>query len=142
MGRLFSYGERERPLYQSAEGDPDEEAQAICLVLLLVCVHARSQDTKPTGDQTKSEATASKELSKKPVSITGVVGTDGLTLVGDKDNKSYKVINPHFLKERAGQHVRVNARVSKDNAEIQVSSEMVVSDEPVAANKGDAAFRR
>jgi hypothetical protein len=111
-------------------------------VLLLVCVGARSQDAKPAGDQTKSEATACKELSKKPLSITGMVGTDGLTLVGDRDNKTYKVINPDFLKENAGQRVRVNARVSKDSTEIQVSSVMVVSDEPVAANKGDAAFRR
>jgi len=38
--------------------------------------------------------------------------------------------------------VRVNARVSKDNTEIQVSSVMVQTDEPMVANKGDAAFRR
>jgi len=110
--------------------------------VLLVCVAAPSQDAKQTGDQPKTESTGAKEMSKKPVSITGMVGSEGLTLVGDKDNKTYKVINPDFLKENAGQHVRVGARVSKDNTEILVSSVMVQNDEPMVANKGDAAFRR
>jgi len=109
--------------------------------VLLVGVAAPAQDAKP-GEQPKTEATGTKEMSKKPVSITGMVGSEGLTLVGDKDNKSYKVINPDFLKENAGQHVRVGARVSKDNTEILVSSVMVQNDGPMVANKGDAAFRR
>ena len=108
--------------------------------VLLVC-GAAAQDAKP-GEQTKTESAVVKEMSKKPISLTGMVGADGLTLVGDKDNKTYKVINPDFLKENAGQRVRVNARVSKDNTEIQVSSVMVQTDEPMVANKGDAAFRR
>jgi hypothetical protein len=109
--------------------------------VLLVCGAAAAQDGKP-GQQTKTESVVVKEMSKKPISLTGMVGADGLTLVGDKDNKTYRVINPDFLKENAGQRVRVNARVSKDNTEIQVSSLMVQNDEPVVANKGDAAFRR
>ena len=113
---------------------------AIATVLLL-CGPATPQDAKP-GEQAKTESTVVKEMSKKPISLTGIVSADGLTLVGDKDNKTYRVINPDFLKENAGQRVRVNARVSKDNTEIQVSSVMVENDEPVIANKGDAAFRR
>jgi ABC-type glycerol-3-phosphate transport system substrate-binding protein len=109
--------------------------------VLLVCGAAAPQDAKPS-EQTKTESAVVKEMSKKPITITGMVGTDGLTLVGEKDNKTYKVINPDFLKENAGQRVRVNARVSKDNTEIQVSSVMVQTDEPMVANKGDAAFRR
>jgi hypothetical protein len=108
--------------------------------VLLVCVAAPAQDAKKAGEQPKTES-ATVELSKKPVSITGMVSTDGLTLVGDKGNKTYKVINPDFLKENAGQRVRVSARISKDNAEILVSSVMV-QDEPMVANKGDAAFHR
>jgi hypothetical protein len=109
--------------------------------LLLVCSAATPQDAKP-GEQTKTEAPAAKEMSKKPISLTGMVGADGLTLVGDKDSKSYKVLNPDFLKENAGEHVRVSARVSKDNTEIQVSSVMALNDEPAVAKKDDAAFRR
>jgi hypothetical protein len=109
--------------------------------VLVVCGAAAAQDTKP-GQQTKTKSTVVKEMSKKPISLTGMVSADGLTLVGDKDNRTYKVINPDFLKENAGQHVRVGARVSKDNTQIQVSSVMVQNDEPMVANKGDAAFRR
>jgi len=109
--------------------------------VLLVCGAAAAQDAKP-GQQTKTESAGTKEMSKKPISLTGMVSTDGLTLVGDKDNKIYKVTNPDFLKENAGQRVRVSARVSKDNTEIQVSSVMVQNDEPMVANRGDAAFRR
>ena len=112
---------------------------AIATVLLL-CRPATPQDAKP-GEQTRTESTVVKEMSKKPISLTGVVSADGLTLVEDKGNKTYKVINPDFLKENAGQRVRVNARVSKDNTQIHVSSVMV-QDEPMVANKGDAAFRR
>lgn len=112
------------------------------VALLLACGTTTAQDAKKTGDQTKSEATGTKEMSKKPITMTGMVGADGLTLVGEKDNKTYKVINPDFLKENAGQRVRVSGRVSKDNTEIQVSSVMVQSEEPMVANKGDAAFRR
>jgi hypothetical protein len=108
--------------------------------MLLSCGPAAPQDAK-SGEQTKTESTVVKEMSKKPISLTGVVSADGLTLVEDKGNKTYKVINPDFLKENAGQRVRVNARVSKDNTQIQVSSVMV-QDEPMVANKGDAAFRR
>jgi hypothetical protein len=112
---------------------------AVATVLLL-CGPATPQDAKP-GEPNRSEASGTKEMSKKPVTITGMVGAGGLTLVEEKANRTYKVINPDFLKENAGQRVRVNARVSKDNTEIQVSSVMV-QEEPMVANKGDAAFRR
>jgi opacity protein-like surface antigen len=107
---------------------------------VLVCGAAAAQDAKP-GEQTKTAATGAKEMSKKAVTINGTVSVDGLTLVSDKDKKTYKVVNPEFTKENAGQHVRVSARVSKDNTEIQVSSVMV-QEEPLVANKGDSAFRR
>ena len=54
----------------------------------------------------------------------------------------YKVINPDFLKENSGDHVRVNARISKDLTEIQVTSVMVENAEPVVAKRDDSAFRR
>jgi hypothetical protein len=81
------------------------------------CCRRAPQDAK-SGEQTKTESTVVQKVSKKPISLTGAVSADGLTLVEDKGNKTYKVINPDFLKENAGQRVRVNARVSKGNTQI------------------------
>jgi hypothetical protein len=110
--------------------------------IFLVCLTAQSQDAKPAGEQPKTDSVSMEKMSKKPVSVVGTVSDDGLTLLGDKDSKKWKVINPDFVKENAGQHVRVSGRVSKDNSEILVSSVMVQEEEPVIAKKDDAAIRR
>jgi len=107
---------------------------ALFAVVLLAGSVALAQDAKPS--------TPAEKLSKKPVTITGTVNSDGSTLVADKDTRTYKVINPDFLKENAGQHVRVSARVNKENNEILISSVMVQDAATMTANKGDAAFRR
>lgn len=109
---------------------------------LLACGVARAQDAKQSGEQARPDAASIEKLSKKPVSFSGTVSADGLTLVADKESRSYKVMNPDFVRENAGQHVRVSARVNKENTEILVSSVMVQEAEPVSANKGDSAFRR
>jgi hypothetical protein len=110
--------------------------------VFLACLPAKAQDAKPAGEQPKAETVNMEKLSKKPISITGRVGSDGLTLVGEKDSKTYKVLNPDFLKENAGDRVKVSARVSKDTSEILVSSVMVQDEAPVVAKKDDSAFRR
>jgi len=112
------------------------------VAVFLACVAAKAQEVKPTGEMSRPEAINMEKLSKKPISITGKVSTDGMTLVGAKDSKTWKVLNPDFVKENAGQVVRVSARVSKDNSEILISSVMVQDAEPVVAKKDDAAFRR
>jgi hypothetical protein len=105
------------------------------VAVFLACVAAQAQEAKPAGDISKPEAVNMDKLSKKPISITGKVGSDGMTIVGDKDSKTWKVLNPDFLKENAGQMVRVSARVDKGNSEILVSSVMVQDAEPVVAKK-------
>ena len=110
--------------------------------ILLACTVARAQDSKPAAEPSRPDAASIEKLSKKTVSIMGTVSADGLTLVADKEPKSFKVMNPDFVKENAGQHVRVSARVNKDNTEILVSSVIVLEAEPLSANKGDSAFRR
>jgi hypothetical protein len=112
------------------------------VAVFLACLTAQAQDAKPAGEQPKTDSVNMEKMSKKPVSVVGTVSDDGLTLLGDKDSKKWKVINPDFVKENAGQHVRVSGRVSKDNREIVVSSVMVEEEEPVIAKKDDAAFRR
>jgi hypothetical protein len=109
---------------------------------LLACTVARAQDSKPAGEPSKPDAVSMEKLSKKTVSITGTVSPDGLKLVADKESRSYKLLNPDFVKENAGEHVRVSARVNKENTEILISSVMVQDAEPMSANKGDSAFRR
>lgn len=112
------------------------------VAVFMVCVTAQAQEAKPAGDQAKTDTASMEKMSKKPISIMGTVSGDGLTLLGDKDGRKWKVINPDFVKENAGQHVRVSGRVSKDNSEILVSSVVVQDEEPVVAKKDDAAFRR
>lgn len=110
--------------------------------IFLACFTANAQEGKSAGEQAKTDAVNTEKMSKKPISVTGTVSDDGMTLLGDKDSKKWKVINPDFVKENAGQHVRVSGRVSKDNGEILVSSVMVQEEAPVAAKKDDAALRR
>ena len=112
------------------------------VAIFLACLPAIAQEAKPAVEQPKSEPVNMDKLSKKPISVTGRVGADGLTLVAEKDSKTYKVLNPDFLKENTGQRVKVSGRVSKDNTEILVSSVMVQEEEPVAVKRDDSAFRR
>jgi hypothetical protein len=141
LGSELSRREREIPNANRAkEKDMKKHMLFAVAAVVLLCGPATPQDAKP-GEPNRSEASGTKEMSKKPVTLTGMVGAGGLTLVEEKANRTYKVINPDFLKENAGLRVRVNARVSKDNTEIQVSSVMV-QEESMVANKGDAAFRR
>jgi hypothetical protein len=112
------------------------------VAVFLACVAAQAQDAKPAGELLKSNSASMEKMSKKPISITGRVGTDGMTLVDEKDSKAWKVINPEFVKENGGQRVRVSARFNRDSSEILVSSVMVQDEEPVVAKKDDSAFRR
>jgi len=105
------------------------------VAVFLACVAVQAQDAKPAGDMSKPEPVNMDKMSRKPISITGKVSTDGMTIVVEKDSKTWKVLNPDFVKENAGQVVRVSARVSKDNTEILVSSVMVQDAEPVVAKK-------
>jgi len=110
--------------------------------VFLMCATAKAQEAKPGGDTSRPEAINMEKLSKKPISITGVVNNDGTALLDGKASRTYKVLNPDFVKENAGERVKVSAKVSKDNSEILISSVMVLDDEPVVAKKDDAAFRR
>ncbi|MGH9714437.1 MAG: hypothetical protein ACRD5M_14155 [Candidatus Acidiferrales bacterium] len=110
--------------------------------ILVSAIAATPLEAKQSADPAKHDETSTEKMSKKTISITGKVSPDGLTLIVDKESKTYKVINPDFLKENAGDHVRVSAHVSKDMTEIQVTSVMIENAEPVVAKKDDSAFRR
>jgi curli biogenesis system outer membrane secretion channel CsgG len=112
------------------------------VAVFLACLTAQAQEAKPTGELPKSNSASMEKMSKKPISITGRVSSDGMTLVDEKDSKAWKVMNPDFVKENAGQRVRVSARFNRESSEILVSSVMEQDEEPVVAKKDDSAFRR
>jgi hypothetical protein len=52
--------------------------------------------------------------SAKLVNVSGTVGSEGETLVSDKGNRVWKVVNSDALVATAGRRVAVRARVSAD----------------------------
>ena len=56
----------------------------------------------PAKPKRMTIAEVQEKLSKKTVSITGTVSPDGLKLIADKESRSYKVLNPEFVRESAG----------------------------------------
>ncbi|MFZ0774507.1 MAG: hypothetical protein WCA49_16575 [Candidatus Sulfotelmatobacter sp.] len=87
---------------------------------MLLCGVALAQDTmKP--DNMKADTA-------KPVDITGKISADGKTFVNDKDNKSWKIINPDAVKGHEGHHVTLNAHVYADKGEVHVMSLKMAAD--------------
>jgi hypothetical protein len=142
MQRAGAIGWQKPEIFRPKETLMSKRWMISLAAVLLACSMARAQDSKPAAEISRPDARSTEKLSKKAVSITGTVSPDGLTLVADKETKIYKVLNPDFVIENAGQHVRVSARVNKENTELLVSSVIVQDAEPVVANKGDSAFRR
>jgi len=72
---------------------------------------------------TMSADSSDKAAAPAPLkSITGTVKQDGdkITLVADKDSKSWDVMNPETLKDHVGHHVQVSAHVYADKNSIHV----------------------
>ena len=91
-------------------------------IALLMSIMALAQDTMKQDDSMKHDTMKSEKMSKRAVSISGKVGDDGKTFVGDKDSKTWKVSNPEALKGHEGYHVKVRAHVDADKDEIHVTS--------------------
>jgi hypothetical protein len=71
-------------------------------------------------DMPKDSGTAAPAAPLK--NIKGTVKADGdkLTFVGDKDGKSWDVVNPEALKGHEGHHVELSAHVYADKGQIHV----------------------
>lgn len=78
---------------------------------------------------------------KKTISLSGRVGLDGKTVVGDRDNRVWKVLNAELLSGSEGRLVTIRAYTEANPSEIRV---MVVRlrEERATAKLDDAAFRR
>ena len=81
------------------------------------------------------------KASAKTVNISGTVGSEGRTLVSDKGNRVWKVLNSDALAAEAGQHVLVKARRNEDVSEIFVSK-VRLQEVRTTAKLDDVAFRR
>ena len=64
----------------------------------------------------------------KLMSVTGKISEDGKSFVGDKDSKSWTIINPEAVKGHEGHHVTLKAHVNADKMEVHVMSLKMAKD--------------
>ncbi len=62
------------------------------------------------------------DASKKAIDVKGKISADGTTFVGDKDGKTWTIINPDAVKGHEGHHVILNAHVYPDKMQVHVMS--------------------
>jgi len=99
-------------------------------LILFAALSARAQDS-----------TRLEKVSAKSVNISGTVGSEGKTLVSDKGNRVWKVVNSDALATVAGQHVSVKAHVNSQANAITVSV-VRLQEVRTTAKLDDVAFRR
>jgi len=99
-------------------------------LLLLTPLLARAQDS-----------TRLEKVSTKTVNISGTVGSEGKSLVSDKGNRVWKVVNSDALAATEGRHVFVKARVNSQSNEITVTV-VRLQEVRTTAKLDDVAFRR
>jgi hypothetical protein len=90
----------------------------LCVLGLAVVlsISAFAQDNMGMGKSDKAEAAAPLKSLKGTIKAEG----DKYTFVGDKDKKSWNVVNPEALKGHEGHHVELKAHVYADKGEIHV----------------------
>src|ERR1700692_4165060 len=104
--------------------------RAISKLMILCCLSfataALAQDA-PKDDNMKSDSMKSDSMGKL-MSVTGKIGEDGKSFVGDKDSKSWTIINPEAVKGHEGHHVTLKAHVNADKMEVHVMSLKMAGD--------------
>ena len=83
---------------------------------VVLSISAFAQDNMGMGKSDKDAAAAPLK------SLKGTIKADGdkYTFVGDKDKKSWEVMNPEALKGHEGHHVELKAHVYADKDQIHV----------------------
>jgi pentapeptide MXKDX repeat protein len=104
--------------------------KTIIKLMILCCVTfafvAFAQDA-PKDDNMKSDSMKSDSMGKL-MSVTGKIGDDGKSFVGDKDAKNWTIINPEAVKGHEGHHVTLKAHVNADKMEVHVMSLKMAKD--------------
>lgn len=104
-----------------------------CLALLILLAFPVRAAQRDNSSKEKS--------SKKTVTISGVVGSEGKTLVSDKDNRVWNVVNPISLSLIEGRRVKVKANPDGSSNAINVAVVRLQA-ERNSPKLDDAAFRR
>lgn len=81
------------------------------------------------------------QKSKKPVTISGKVGSAGKTFTADRDSRIWQISNPETLSGIEGRRVRVKAHLDVAQGQIRVISVHAIP-EQAGIKFDDAAFRR
>jgi len=104
--------------------------KAISKLMILCCLSfataALAQDA-PKDDNMKQDNMKSDSMGKL-MSVTGKIGDDGKSFVGDKDGKNWTIINPEAVKGHEGHHVTLKAHVNADKMEVHVMSLKMAKD--------------
>ena len=100
---------------------------AMCLLAFSMTAFAQSSTGMSQGNM-NNDNMKSDTMAKKSMSISGKIGDDGKTFMGDKDGKSWTITNPDAVKGHAGHHVIVRAHVDADKGEIHVMSVKMAKD--------------
>ena len=93
------------------------------------------------GAQEQRVANEPEKTSKKAISISGKVGSEGKTLVSDRGNRVWKVLNPELLTASEGHRVTVKAHANSEASEITITV-VHLMEERTTAKLDDVAFRR
>ena len=70
----------------------------------------------------KKDSSAKTSAGPAAKDVVGTIAKDGKTFTGDKDKKSWKLVNPEAVKGHEGHHVKLNAHFYPDKGEAQVMS--------------------
>jgi len=112
------------------------------VAVFLTCMSAMVQaGQNGGGGATQNNGSETRKMSGKPISLTGMVGTDGKTLTADKDSRIWMVSNPETLNGIDGRHVKIRALLDAVQGQIRIVSVSAIA-EGNGTKYSDAAFRR
>jgi hypothetical protein len=96
---------------------------ALLALAVLISLSALAQYGSDKQDSAAKKDTSAK-TSAGPAAqdVVGTIGKDGKTFTGDKDKKSWKLVNPEAVKGHEGHHVKLNAHFYPDKGEAHVMS--------------------
>ena len=87
------------------------------------------------------DSAAEEKSSKKTITISGLVGSEGKTLVSDQDNRVWNVVNPKTLSLIEGRQVTVKAYAAANSNELKIAV-VRLRPQTTTPKLDDAAFRR
>jgi hypothetical protein len=114
---------------------------ATCPVLALLIFVAFPVGAAQHDNAAKNSIARHEKSPQKTIHISGTVGSQGKTLVSDRDGRVWMVVNPDILSSSAGRRVTVRAYADIKWSEIKVAVVRLRADR-TTAKLDDSAFRR